>query len=441
MPDLRQLTFGNYGHTLNRRQVASPDRKWVAYDVRNDDTQIASTDAIEMVHVDSGEIVRLYQTDRQSKFGPGVGAVSFHPRERRIVFIHGLESCSEEKPYSAARRFGAIVEIDSPGRMVHAESRFVAPDSKLSTLEMGILGGGTHAHSWNSEGWISFTYNDARLERLSRLDAKIRDLRTVGFMLPEKPNTNRSDWGPASSEDFLGTYTAFVAAQVRPFAKHGSDEIEQAVEECWLGNVQANAGIESKHTLSMAFQGAVRDEAGSLVHEIFRCDLPSLEKLQDVNGQRVDDSDPYAGLRAVPGCHQQRLTVTVGRKFPGVRGPRNWLVSSPGGEYVYFPTADDSGIVQLFRVPSTGGDIQQITDLENSIGDQISLDESGLKCAFIADQRICLVDLVSGEHQWLTTRGQHVLVGAVHFMKQDQWVINAYAKTESQPFLQIFACE
>ena len=130
----RQITFDNYGHTLNHRQVLSPDGQWVAYDSRNEDSHIAQTDTVEMVHIDSGEIVRLYQTPTQSLFGPGVGAVAFHPHERRVVFLHGLENNSIDCKYSAARRFGALVDVHQPNTYLHAEARSLPDEQAVQSF-------------------------------------------------------------------------------------------------------------------------------------------------------------------------------------------------------------------------------------------------------------------------------------------------------------------
>ena len=87
----RQLTFGKYGHTLNRRQSISPDGKWIVYDTRNEDSHIDRTHAIEMVSHDSGEISRLYETNQHTNEGPGVGSAAFHTNLNQHVFIPGLE--------------------------------------------------------------------------------------------------------------------------------------------------------------------------------------------------------------------------------------------------------------------------------------------------------------------------------------------------------------
>jgi hypothetical protein len=438
---LKQLTFGNYGHTLNRRQSLSADGRWAVYDTRNDDSQIAQTDAIEMVCIDSGEVVRLYQTTTKSMHGPGVGAVAFHPIDDKIVFIHGLESCSAKFPYSASRRFGAILEMGQslarPRSLgyVHAESRNV--NEADPEVYYGTLSGGTHAHSWNREGWISFTYNDALLE----IEAKelattpgVRDLRTVGFMIPKQESGSLSlDVSTtANSENWLGTYDAFLAATVCNEPKPGSDQIEQAVEECWAGNQRR-----------IAFQGTVRTRSNESIPEVFVVDLPSGESLRGSKSERRANR-----LACVPGCVQRRLTYTQDRRYPGIQGPRSWLVASPDGETVYFPMKDAAGVSQVFRVAvnsvDRGGDVHQVSHLTTPIDGQISLNADGSKCAFLSNQRVCLLDLASGKHQWVTDRmisdrKSLEWIGAVQFATDESLIGNAYVKSDTGRFLQVFA--
>jgi len=432
----RQITFGKYGHTLNHRQVLSPDGQWVAYDTRNEDSHIATTDAVEMVHIDSGDVVRLYQTPTQSLFGPGVGAVAFHPHERRVVFIHGLENNSRDNKYSAARRFGALVDVQQPNIYIHAEARSLPVEHAVQrmghTLRVqGALSGGTHAHSWNDSGWLSFTYNDAWLECQSKTDNTVRDIRSVGFMVPGMPIAIEGKLGARTGEEFSGTFAAFLAATVKPLASWGSDEIEYAVEECWIG----------KKT-SLAFLGGVRDIKGTLVNEIFVCKLPSQPELL-ATAEQPDELALHAevGLRPIANCKQRRLTYTADRRFPGVQGLRNWLVSSPNGETVYATMKDDRGVVQVFGINTTNGAIQQITDLEHSIEGQISLDAVGTTCSFHCRQRIGLTVVSTGEIRWLNTASPHQIVGAVHFLETGRLVYNRRVESEREGWLQIFVCE
>ncbi len=434
----RQITFGTYGHTLNHRQVVSPDGQWAAYDTRNEDSNISRTDAVEMVHIDSGKIVRLYQTRTQSLYGPGVGAVAFHPLEPRVVFIHGLENNSIENHYSAARRFGALVDIHNPNAFVHAEARSLH-DSRGQRLTesggrilggriLGTLSGGTHAHSWNADGWLSFTYNDAWLERQSQIKSSVRDIRTVGFMVPGMPIAIESPPGNQASEEFGGTFAAFLAATVASAARSGSDEIEFAVEECWL-----------EKDRSIAFLGGVRDHTGRIVKEIYVCKLPSHSEFHRIMGQSQSAASNTGGLLTpVANCQQRRLTYTVERKFPGVQGPRNWLVSSPNGQTLYAPMKDDRGVVQLFGVDVATGSIQQITELEFSIEGQITLNAAGDTCGFVCQQRIGLTTVSTGETRWLSQTSQHPIVGAIHFVEPDRLLFNRRVGTESDGWVQIF---
>jgi len=432
----RQITFGNYGHYLNHRQVLSPDGQWVAYDTRNEDPHIAQTDTVEMVHIDSGEMVRLYQTPTQSLFGPGVGAVAFHPHEHRVVFIHGLENNSVDCKYSAARRFGALVEVEKPNTYSHAEARSLPEEQAVQSMGrtgrvLGALSGGTHAHSWNDSGWLSFTYNDAWLERRAKIDTTVRDIRSVGFMVPGVPIAIECKLGPQTSEEFSGTFGAFLAATVKPSARWGSDEIEYAFEECWIGKEP-----------SLAFLGGVRDIKGTLVNEIFVCKLPSQPELLALAGTSNELTlHTEVALRPVANCKQRRLTNTTDRRFPGVQGPRNWLVSSPNGETVYATRKDDRGVVQVFGVNVKNGSIQQITDLEHSVEGQISLDAAGTTCSFHCRQRIGLINVPTGETRLINTSSPYPIEGAVHFADPGRLVYNRRVGNEQEGWLQIFICE
>ncbi len=430
----RQLTFGCYGHTLNHRQAISPDGNWAVYDTRNNDSHIARTDAIEIVHLDSGEIKRLYQTVDQTEFGPGVGAASFHPNKPLVAFIHGLENCASEKPYSVARRFGTIVDINAPGIMTHAEARSVLNADGSGTRPFGALSGGTHAHSWSKDGWLSFTYNDAWLESRSLPNGPFRNQRSVGFMVPYMP-VCVDDRGVDVSdpESFSGAYCAFLAASLCVEARNGSDDIEAAVEECWVG---------ANHR-ALAFLGAVRGESGDLVNEIFVCDLPNGSQWNEIANRigSATEMDTNKLLEPVAGCAQRRLTRTTHRTFPGVQGPRCWLVSSPAGKFLFAPMRDDRGIAQLCRINILDGKIEQVTDLEQSLEGQISIDPSGSLCSFICDQRICLVDLPSGSIRWLTERSAASLVGAIHFAGENRFAFNRYVGTDRERWLQVFIGE
>ena len=450
----RQLTFGKYGHTLNRRQSISPDGKWIVYDTRNEDSHIARTHAIEMVSVDSGEISRLYETNQPTNAGPGVGAAAFHPSLHQIVFIHGLECCNDAFPYSAARRFGAILKLQPDSseafRWIHAEPR-VVQQSHPSFDSWGTLSGGTHAHSWNDLGWISFTYNDDLLESQSQTDRAIRDARTVGFMLPRNGSlfspSGTQEFGPIDGQNFDGSFFAFLAATIHTRPSPGSEEISQAVEECWVGSKGYRKSDTAVPTLALAFQGSVVSDSGQEFQEVFLCDLPDQANLLVANGNVIQRATRMSDrLAPVAGCRQRRLTFTAGRSFPGVQGPRNWLVSSPFGDYLYFPMKDERAVVQLFRVATADGRLDQVSELATSIDSQISHSLDGSRCAFLSDQRIVCIDLATGISRFVTRRSdiessRMQLTGAVQFLSNDRFVCNAYVGTGDERYLQVFIAQ
>src|SRR5690606_39209202 len=150
------------------------------YDTRNDDTQIGRTGSIEMVNTETGEVEVLYQTTNQTDAGPGVGAATFSPTQDRVLFIHGIRNADASRPYGMTRRTGVAVDVAHPGKPIFMDARDITPP-----FTEGALRGGTHAHSWSGDGkWISFTYNDYLMEQLAKTDTTVRDLRTVGIMVP-----------------------------------------------------------------------------------------------------------------------------------------------------------------------------------------------------------------------------------------------------------------
>lgn len=97
----------------------------------------------------------------------------------------------------------------------------------------GALRGGTHAHTWSGDGqWISFTYNDYVLEQLPKTDSSILDLRTVGVMVPQAVEVKTDT---DSLENFSGKMFSVVAAEVVNNPRCGSDEIDKAFDETWIG--------------------------------------------------------------------------------------------------------------------------------------------------------------------------------------------------------------
>ena len=109
-----QLTKGAYNHDLDNNDNFSPDGKWLVYDTRTAIGGIGGSTSIERVQIETGQIEELFVVKDNHDYGPGAGAVSYHPTENKVIFIHGLAFCSEKNPYQQWRRTGTIVEDTNP---------------------------------------------------------------------------------------------------------------------------------------------------------------------------------------------------------------------------------------------------------------------------------------------------------------------------------------
>ena len=134
-----QLTTGKQGHFLNSTQVFSPDDSWIVYDTRNDDGGIGAAGSIAMVNVSNGEIKELYHTVNQTKYGPGVGAATFSPKENLVLFIHGIRNADEANPYGFTRRTAVAVYTDKPFQPVFMDARDVTPPFTAGALRGGTM--------------------------------------------------------------------------------------------------------------------------------------------------------------------------------------------------------------------------------------------------------------------------------------------------------------
>lgn len=388
----RQLTTDASGHTIHQIQCFSPDDQWIVYDTRNDDGKIGSTGTIAMVNVESGEIRTLYHTRNQTEYGPGVGAVTFSPTESQVLFIHGVRNADESRPYSMTRRTGVMVKTQEPDHPIFLDGRNILPP-----FTKGALRGGTHAHTWSPDGeWVSFTYNDFIMEQLAARDEKIKDLRMVGVMAPfGKVVVNEEN-----TENNSGEMFAVVVSKVTESPVWGSDEIEKACEENWIGR---NGYRKSDGTLqkrALAFLGDVRDKAGNKVTEVFVADLPDDLTTEGTDGLLEGTEKSRPGVPA--GVNQRRITYTSDDLNPGVQGPRHWMRSSPDGSKIYFLRKDSQDVVQIYSVSPNGGNIEQETYNNFSVETCLSVHPGGRYIAYGSGQEIYLTDVHDHSTQKLT---------------------------------------
>lgn len=403
-----QLTFGNYGHTLHHCQVFSPDNQWIVYDTRNDDTQIGTTTRIERVNVVTKEIEVLYEVVNPNEFGPGVGAATYSPTEDKVIFIHGLDNATKDKPYGIARRSAVAIDVSFPNVPIHLDARNV-----IEPYTKGALRGGTHSHSWHPNGeLISFTYNDEVLA-----DQNLPNERAVGVMFPQKVIVSSNN----SKENFSGEMFSVIISKLVERAKNGSDEIEKAFDECWLGNKR-----------ELIFQGWVRDDDGNRKTEIFHALLPEdLTKSDNVILEGTKTQFP-----SVPkGVVIKRVTYTP----KGISTFRHWLRSDSTGEIIYFLMEDDNLCTNIFELNLNSYQIRQVTFHTSSIYSPINLSPDGQYLVYFCEDFLCYSS-ISDSSNIKVLDVDIALSGIPNFDKNGQVIYyNKYVKEKSaSKFLQIF---
>lgn len=386
----KQLTQGLQGHFLNHRQAFSPDGEWLAFDGRTDDPKMGENDLIGMVHIQTGEVKELYRVPNQQAYGPGSGAVSFNPKRKEVAFIRGLLSASAAQPYHFTRRSAMGLNLENPEAPVlsNLDARDIT-----APFTPGALRGGSHAYSYTADGdWLSYTYNDAVLEMTAKANPAVKDIRTVAFMVRGKGVEVQPE---LVGQEFSGANFSVIAAEVVPFPKPGTDEIQKACEEAWVGKDGYTKANGERVFRALAYLGDVLGKDGNVVTEVFVTDIPkdwekSLPDTDLVGSETRMSQMPRAFV-------QRRLTHTSEGKFPGVQGPRHWLKSSQNGDRIFFYGKDGDGIVQLFSVSPAGGEPVQVTHNGFSPDTAFSLSPDDQWIAFGYQNRVYLTEVASGK--------------------------------------------
>jgi len=422
-----QLTHSEIGHTLNTGQVFSKDNEWIVFDHRNNDGDIQITGSIGIVNTNTGEERLIYSVPNQSQYGPGVGAASFSPLEDKVIFIHGIRNAEISRPYNFTRRTGVAISIADPKQPIFMDARNIE-----APFVAGALRGGTHAHSWSGDGqMLSFTYNDEIIAQLAKTNLQVRDLRTIGLMFPKKVPVAHAE----NLENNHGEMFSMVAATVTENPTPGSDEIDRAFDECWIGEngyIKADGSLQQK---AIAYQGNVRDETGRTTTEVFIADIAediiSIEFNAAISG--TASTRPLVPKEIV----QRRITFSK----IGIKGPRHWLRSNPDGSQIFFLSEDEGEIIQVFSVAPSSGNVKQITHNKFSINSPINISPDGLYLSYWAEQKIFITEIASGDTKCLTSTSAQKgpLTGAVVWSTDGQILaFNRYVQSAKGLFLQIF---
>jgi len=367
---MKQITFTSRHHQLTNTQTWTPDSEWLVFDVRPSGASFSGK-TIERVNIHSGETDVIYTAPD----GAHVGVVTVHPQDERYVFIHSPENPDDSWHYDFHHRRGVVT---FQGKTYNLDAMDITPP-----FTPGALRGGSHVHVYSPNGeLVSFTYNDHVMhERDQALD-----LRNVGVAAPYGPVTPQGH----HPREYAGSHWSVLMSQTTPTPQPGSDEINRAYEEGWVGNTQ------------LAFIGDTLSLNGEKVPELFIVTLPMSEA-----GWKQAGDTPLCGtensLPAPPaGVVQRRLTFTHDRAYPGlVNVPRHWVRCNPQGDSIAFLMRDDAGVVQLWLIASEGSGMRQLTQC-SGIQSAFNWHPSGQALGFVLEDRIAMCDAQSGDIRFLT---------------------------------------
>ncbi|CDL85071.1 DUF3748 domain-containing protein [Xenorhabdus szentirmaii] len=420
----RQITFDNRSHQITNINVWTPDSQWLVYDVRPDGTSFTGL-TIEKIHVDNGQIEVVHLAGE----GAHVGVVTVSQKDPvRYAFIHGPEKPDAQWQYDFHHRRGVTVSEERPNVAVNIDAMDITPP-----YTAGALRGGTHVHVFSPDGSrLSFTYNDHVMHELD----PARDLRNVAVAVPLKPVISAKK----HPREYDGSYFSVVVSQTTEHPRPGSDDINRAYEEGWVGQRGYLKDNGQWQRWALAFIGDTRNENGEKIPEIYLVDLPESDDDYAVAGNY-----PLAGtettLPAPPaGVAQRRLTFTHANRWPGIVNlPRHWLRTSPDGSKICFLMKDDNGIVQLWFISPNGGEPKQLTDGNAGVQSAFSWDSRGRFIACVCDNSVVLCDSQNGEIRRLTQRTEEApCADAIVISPDDRYV--AFMR-DVEGYRQVFVVE
>jgi hypothetical protein len=370
---------------LDGRHNFSPDDQWLVFDTRPQKGGIAACRTIEKINIETAEVKVLYRVNNPQIYGPGAGAASYHPFENRVIFIHGLDNCTEQRPYEFWRRSGLIVDEKQVDKPIFMDARDVTPP-----FTPGALRGGTHDHEWNADGQlIAFTYNDEIMKNLEDKSGEPWNMRTIG--IAKKMNPVIVDHPKENDENIDGLWFSVLIVRVVPHPQPGSDEIDYAAGDGWIGKngyTKADGSIQR----ARAFLGRVQSKNGKAVDEVFIVNIPP----------QIDIPGKYGPLEGTEtsfpmppkGTEQRRLTFTAETKYPGCAGP---LHSSSDGTRIAYRQRDDNGIMQIYFISPVQSKPLQVTHHNSDVQSAVRWSPDGRKIYYVWDNSIIECNVQPGD--------------------------------------------
>lgn len=389
----KQITFSPKTHALDNNDNFSHDDKFLCYDTRGTvfNEKLANCKSIEKVKIATGKETILWNPPSITgeNAAPGVAAASFHPKENKVIFIHGpfLDEVKERGYYNIRNRTAMVVDGNGGGIVERPDMR----DVKNNPTTPGAHRGGSHRHEYTRSGnRIGFTYDDFLVQKFDR---------TIAFMQP-------SDKAPKG-------YTHYFSLIVRPVEKGKSKpgEIEHAADDSW---------VDSLGTMR-AFIGKVRAENGvDYYSDLFVADIPlDIDITTAKAGTKTEYPTPAKGIKI------RRLTH--GMEAGGiVRGSFN-------GKNIVFTAEDENGISKVFVIKADGTqkEPRKISNFsENASAVRWHPSDKWIFC--IAGGNIAAINVAIGKTTMLTNDNkdrQHLVVS--HDGKMLAYIIATPTKDES----------
>ncbi|MBI0398999.1 DUF3748 domain-containing protein [Cyclobacterium marinum] len=375
---VKQLTHQKKNHAMDNNQNFSPDDVWIVYDTRPNEGGIGENAIIEKVNVQNGETKVVYQTEHANEYGPGVGAVSYHPSKNELVFIHGLPPSNKEKPYAMHRRLGRIVD-ETTNSSYWMDSRDVE-----APFTAGALRGGTHRHQWSGDGdWLGYTYNDAIMYDLEEKTGETFNLRTIGV---SKRNLKSPKVTAKNGENFQGGWYSVLVVKVVPNPRPGTEEISKAYSDWWVGQ-KGYQREDGSWQMARAFLGDLKTKKGEKLTEVFIVDIPEEINVEGPEGSLAGTSTTMPMPPA--GAEVKRLTYTENAKYPGVTTDfRHWVTSSMDGAFLSYLAKDENGIDQVFLIPALGGEPKQVSFHETAVQSTVRWHPKTKEFAYICNNQV-----------------------------------------------------
>ncbi len=320
-----QISFSDKNHALDNNDNFSPDNRFLCYDTRGTvfNENLANCKSIEKIEISTGVETVLWQPESVTgeQAAPGVAAVSWHPKEDKVIFIHGplLDVVNDRGYYAITNRAGVEVSADGKGAITKVDMRDVATNRPTTP---GAQRGGTHRHEYTRNGnRIGFTYDDFLNTNYDR---------TIGYM-------------EANIKAPSG-YTHYFAVILKPAEKGQAKpgEIEKSYGDSWVDS----AGK------MRAFIGKVRAENGiDYQTDLFVADIPeSVDITTAFSGNGTEYPEPPTGIKI------RRLTHS---------GIAEGIVrSSFDGNLIAFLSPDSAGILQVFVINAHGSDLSTDENLK-----------------------------------------------------------------------------